>query len=127
MSMHNFAEYGFGVVLTGTSIEEFLRLNTDEKDPIEYCWSDEAENKEHDIRYYGDDFDGRVFVALDEHSEKYFLEDMLVIWAKYQPDAFKQAYVDLDGLIREMQQEFRFPENFDWKAHAGYFSCVAYC
>ena len=54
-------------------------------------------------------------------------EDMLVIWAKYQPDAFKQAYVDLDGLIREMQQEFRFPENFDWKAHVGYFSCAVYC
>ena len=54
---------------------------------------------------------------------------MLAFWAKHQPNAIKAVYDDIEAV----EEEFRLklgnflPEDFDYKAHIGYFQCVIYC
>lgn len=125
MGMQNYPEYGFGLVLTGDAIEEFVKLQTNGEidDPYEYL--EEAEEKGHDVRFYDDENEGSFVTYLNKETKEH--EAMLVVWAEKQPDAFKAAYADLDEFVEELKKEFVFPENFDFADHVGYFQLCVYC
>lgn len=130
MSMQNYPEHGFGLVLTGDAIEEFVKLQTNGEidDPYEYL--EEAEEKEHTVRFYDSDSEGASVTYVNKLTEEKFctaFEGMLVVWAEKQPDAFKAVYADLDEFVEELKKEFVFPENFDFAGHVGYFHLCVYC
>ena len=129
---HNYAEYGFGLVLTGDGITKFVgKFNeksgqdVDERDIV---FSKEFEGS---ARYYGEEAEGKEFYPVDypsEGVEKIKNEDMLVFWAKNQPDVFKAAYTR-ESVVREFEDllgEY-LPEGFDYMLHIGHFRCCLYC
>lgn len=131
MSMANYPEYGFGLVLTGNEIEEFVnRVGAREEldmdgDPYVF---EETFGENYNTRYYDEDMEGKHFYS---HDGVVDLEgdDMLAFRAEKQSDALKAAY----GSLEEVEEEFRskigmfLPEGFDYGAHIGYFQCVIYC
>ena len=126
MSMQNYAEFGFGLVLTGAEIDNFIKTN-DESETIEdaYDFVEVCEEKKHTVRYYDEEMDGRSVYYLNGESDEH--EDMLVVWTLKQPDVFKPVYEGIDDVIQEIKQEFTLPSDFDWEGHLGYFSCCVYC
>ena len=128
--MNIMAEYGFGLVLTGNEIEEFVnRVGAREEldmDGNPYVF-EETFGEDYNARYYDDGMEGKHF-----HSQDGVIDleedDMLAFWAEKQPSAFKAAY----GSLEEVEEEFRskigtfLPENFDYGAHIGYFKCVIF-
>lgn len=128
---HNYPEYGFGLVLTVDEIEDFVNrldakinagMNGDPQLLVDNLGDD------YGAKFYGDDMEGKHFY---NHDGTVDLEedDMLAFWAKHQPNAIKAAYDDIEAV----EEEFRLklgeflPEDFDYKAHIGYFQCVIYC
>lgn len=128
--MSNFAEYGFGLVLAGDELENFLHKMENKKGYPLDCDPDTfaVEHGDHyDARFYGDDTEGRLFKSYNSSS---ILEDedMLVFRAENQPDAFRPAYDSVSGVEKEFRSKIGefLPDDFDYKAHIGYFECVVY-
>lgn len=129
---HNYAEHGFGLILTGEEITKFVekfngknRQDVDERDIV---FSKKFEGSS---RYYGEEAEGKTFYPVDCPSgdvETVENEDMLVFWAKNQPDAFKAVYTR-ESVVKEFADflgEY-LPEGFDYILHIGYFHCCMYC
>lgn len=134
MSMHNYAEYGIGLVLTDaelsngkTEIDTLVQAFgvDDEFDLLE-----KMEDSDHVWRLYNDEMEGKHFTPFADG--KYFNEEpevMLVIWAENAYEPFRAAYSGPEEIRKEFQDiigEY-MPEDFDWDAHIGEFSCTIYC
>lgn len=122
MSMQNYPEYGFGLVLSGKEIDNFIN-HTKAENPYELQEIDEFEKF---TRYYGEEFEGKVFFSINhEYLEN---EPMLTFWATYQPNAFKAVYTE-KSIIEEFKTKIGkyLPSNFDYISHIGYFHCCVYC
>lgn len=146
MSMANYPEYGFGLVLTGDEITDFIRhfvrstlakLNRAPSDLMEIHLTGLDNDPEFlvdnygadmNVRFYGDCREGKRFQSLDNKVDLEY-EDMLAFWAEKQPDAIKAVYDGIDEVVEEFKSrigEF-LPKGFDYEAHIGYFHCVIYC
>ncbi len=122
MSMQCYPEYGFGLVVTGDEIGKLVEKNGCE---------DEFELQEkigNACRIYDDEFEGKAFSGSpsDVSAED---ENMLVIWAQHQPDAYKAVYGSPEEAAHEFEENYSefFPLGFDYVAHLGYFQACMYC
>lgn len=122
MSQQNYPEYGFGLVLSGEEIDNFIN-HAKVKNPYELQEIDEFERF---ARYYDEEFEGKAFISINHK----YLEDepMLAFWATYQPDAFKAIYTE-KSVIEEFKTKIEkyLPSDFDYMSHIGYFHCCVYC
>ena len=132
--MRNWAEYGIGLVLT----DRKLSNGKSEIDTIVEAFGCEdvfeltelKEDDEHLWRYYDDEMDGKCFSPFaDGKSFDEEPETMLVIWAKRGYKPFEAAYTGPDEIRKEFQDVIGkyMPEDFDWDAHIGEFSCSICC
>lgn len=131
MSMANYPEYGFGLVLTGDEIVKFVN-QVDAKEDRGLDGDPEILEEDlgdlYNVRFYGDCREGKRFQSLDNKVNLEY-EDMLAFWAEKQPDAIKAVYDGIDEVVEEFKSrigEF-LPEGFDYEEHIGYFHCVIYC
>ena len=125
MSMRSYPEYGFGIVLTGNDIDDFIMQQGYEEDDF-YDFLESCEKKVHTVRYYPtEEFEGSSCHMMDGTSSEF--EDMLVIWTLKQPDILTAVYSDVSEIENELREEFSFPEDFAWESHLGYFSGCIYC
>ena len=122
MSQQNYPEYGFGLVLSGEEIDNFVN-HVKVKNPYEL---QEINEFREFARYYDEEFEGKVFISVNGN----YLEDepMLAFWATYQPDAFKAVYTE-KSVIEEFKTKIGkyLPSDFDYINHIGYFHCCIYC
>ena len=133
MSMRNWPEYGIGLVLTtenriGEMDEiDYLMEKMDAEDPYELVES--QENSDHVWRYYDNGFDGKSFHPFAKNASSEEPEEMLVIWAAKGFDPFRAAYSGPEEIRKEFQDVIGkyMPEDFDWDAHIGEFSCCIFC
>lgn len=133
MGMSNYAEYGFGLVLSdkNNEINNFIeKVFPNVKNEIgnEITVYDLTESPEFDgfARFYDSDMEGKYFQSVTfDYSEN---EDMLVFWAKRQPDAFNAVYTE-ESIVEEFKNRIGkyLPDDFDYLNHIGYFSCCIYC
>ena len=123
--MNIYPIYGFGVIIPGDEIDEFIEQQGIECDDV-YDFLEKCEDKKHIVRYYNkDEVSGLYYWTPGKGSSEY--ENILVIWADKQPSAFEKAYEDMQEVAREMKSEFSFPDEFDWSSHVGSFHCCVCC
>lgn len=131
MSMANYPEYGFGLVLTGDEIVKFVN-QVDAKEDRGLDSDPEILVEDlgdlYNVRFYGEDLEGKHFQSLDNKVDLEY-EDMLAFWAKKQPDAIKAVYDGIEAVVEEFRSRIGMflPGDFDYGAHIGYFHCVIYC
>ena len=122
MSQQFYPEYGFGLVLSGEEIDNFIN-RVKVRNSYELQEIDEFRGF---ARYYDEEFEGKAFISINGK----YLEDelMLVFWATYQPDAFKAVYTE-KSVIEEFKTKIGkyLPSDFDYINHIGYFHCCIYC
>ena len=136
MSMHNYAEYGMGLVLTSSK-------KIGDVDEIEYLCNAfgvedayelvdlKSDDRNNTWRYYDDEMEGKCFIPFDNDVVNFdeYPSEMFVIWASRMMQPFEVAYSSPE----ELRQEFInilgdiLPKDFDWNAHIGEFSCSIYC
>ena len=116
--------YGFGVIIPGDEIDEFIEQQGIECDDV-YDFLEKCEDKKHIVRYYNDETSGRYYATPGKGASEY--EDMLVIWSDKQPSAFEKAYEDMQEVAAEMMSEFSFPDDINWYDYVGYFHCCVCC
>ena len=125
MSSQNWAEYGFGLVLTGDETEKFVtKVLGEEYDAYDLVEVPEFEGY---ARYYGSDTEGQCFSPAGKNGKSVENEDMLAFWAERQQDAFKAQYTG-DSVVEEFRNRIGkyLPEDFNYIGHIGYFSCCMY-
>jgi len=135
MSMRSWPEYGIGLVLTSSrKIGErdeidYLVASMGYDDVYELIELGERDNW-HVWRFYDAEMEGKSFEPFaDGKSYDEEPEEMLVIWASRALQPFSAAYSGPDEIRKEFQDIIGkyMPEDFDWDAHIGYFSCTIYC
>ena len=133
MSMQSYPEYGIGFVLTsgyGKNSEDEIQ------DLVESFGFDDVyelveaqEDSDHCWRFYDSDMEGKSFHPFVENEDaEEEPQEMLVIWALKQPEPFAAVYTP-EEIKKEFQDILKdnVPEDFNWDAHIGYFSCTVYC
>ncbi|HII08628.1 MAG TPA: hypothetical protein HA355_03455 [Methanosphaera sp.] len=122
MSQQNYPEYGFGLVLSGEEIDNFIN-RTKVENPYELQEIDEFGGF---ARYYDEECEGKGFTSISHD----YLEDepMLAFWATHQPDAFKAVYTE-ESVVKEFKEKIGkyLPDDFNYISHIGYFQCCIYC
>ena len=135
MTQQNWPEYGIGFVMAhayknGGECEYESLVNAMGYDNVNSL----IEDKEHDShtwRFYdkGGEIEGKTFHDLN--GDVSYPDEMLVIWAKKWNgiNPFGATYSCPDEIIEEflLLIGMYLPENFDWNAHIGEFSCSIYC
>lgn len=133
MGMRNYAEYGIGLVLTDNKLSN----GKSEIDTLVeafgcedvYELAETKENDDHVWRFYNEEDEGKHFSPFAD--DKPFDEEpetMLVIVANRWYKPFEAAYTGPDEIRKEFQDAVGkyLPEDFDWDAHIGEFSCTVY-
>ena len=126
MSMNNWPEYGFGLMLNEEESKRFCKKYSEvEKD------NKDVYDVEADIdccRYYSDEFDGRNFWGANGNINDEWITG-LFFYADRQPGAFTTAYLNMDICICEFKEKIGqyMPDDFNWEDHIGYFSASIYC
>ena len=142
MSSKYYGENGLGLVIpksddafmtimervaeeTGNELEtdDVYELEEDEiYDSVDYLRNHVCE-----ALYYGEDEVTSVTPAFKERGEYLENEDIIVFWADKTPDAFIAVYTE-ESIVEEFRKKVGkyLPDNFDYLAHIGYFSCTVY-
>ena len=128
MGMRYYSNYGLGLLLSDSDeIESFVEKIQREYNDDEINVYQLQEYLDYEAYYYGPDdyiggvryFEGNRWIDADE---------LLVLYADEQPDAFKPAYKSIDEIVEEMKERYSpyFDEGFDYKAHIGWFDAVTW-
>lgn len=139
MSSQNWGESGFGLAVSETdyAMDEILRkvakdAGISDEDAENFDRNSAAEflnDNVCDTRYYDyENSDGITFSpALPGRGDYIEEEEILFIRADKQPDAFKASYTE-ESVVNEFKKKIGkyLPENFDYLAHIGTFSCSTY-
>lgn len=141
MSSQDWAEYGFGLVFSerdktlDTLIKNVAReafATEDETELEAFDVNDVAEyfdGMEGSVRYYDEEMSGKSFhPAVTGHGSHFKFENMLVFWANNAADVFSAVYTK-ESVVDEFKEKIGryLPDDFDYLAHIGYFSCCICC
>lgn len=141
MSSQDWAEYGFGLVFSEDDktldylVRNIAKEALETKDEAEiadfdvYCIPEYFEEMESSVRYYNEEMSGHSFYpAVKGHGNHFENKNMLVFWSDNAPDVFKAVYTK-ESVVEEFKKKIGkyLPENFDYLAHIGYFSCCICC
>lgn len=139
MSSQNWGESGFGLAVSETdyAMDEILRkvakdAGIPDEDAENFDGNSAAEflnDNVCDTRYY--DYEGSEGITFSPAvpGRGDYIEDKEILFARAekQPDAFKASYTE-ESVVREFREKVGkyLPENFDYLAHIGTFSCCTY-
>lgn len=127
MSNMNWPEFGIGIVLRDKEIEAFLERNGYRN---ECDFTEAVEDADHAVRYYDYNFCEGLCFTSETKGISDEPESMLAFWALNQLRAFEPAYESVEDVVNEFKESELgklFPDDFDWEAHFGLFSCSIYC
>ena len=128
--MYNtWACYGFGLVLSDEDeIRQILKVNYPDKEEEIEDWDIYDMHEYFNQGSIADADCGDVDIRLVDDNEETIAnispDYALCLYAKHQPTATKAAYKNLDEYVEELKAMMKWPDDFDFKKHIGYFSWV---
>lgn len=126
MSMHEYCEYGIGLIITEEYIPNFVKqykkeFNAD--DNFEVYMLSEDNNLKHMATYIEKDVQ---LITFGEGA--FFAKKVIVITANKWASPFKAVYNSKEELIDEFKNDLKnlLPEDFDYEKYIGEYSYTAW-